>query len=59
MISINFGLWKSESGVLSGNIKIFGKEFICYVNQNTTKSGNQPDYQVTIKEAYKNDSKTT
>jgi hypothetical protein len=54
MIQLKFGIWESKSGLLSGSFKIFGKEFIVFVNQNETKTGSQPDYQVTIQESNKN-----
>jgi uncharacterized protein (DUF736 family) len=57
MLQLKFGIWDNKSGVLSGSFTILGKEFIAFLNKNENKSGNQPDYQVTIKETLKHETK--
>jgi hypothetical protein len=57
MIQLKLGVWESKSGIYSGNVKILGKEFIVFVNENEKKTGNQPDLLITVQESNKNESK--
>jgi hypothetical protein len=53
MLQLKTGLWESKSGTISGNFTVFGREFIAFVNKNENKSGNQPEFTLTIQESNK------
>ena len=55
MIQIKIPLWESKEGTLSGSFSIFSRKFVCFVNKNDNKTGNQPDYSVTIQESNNNE----
>lgn len=57
MIQIKIPLWETKEGSLSGSFSILSRQFVCFVNKNENKKGNQPDYSVTIQESNKNEVK--
>lgn len=52
MLKLSSGIWKSDKppGEMSGTFSIFGKRFSIFINPNNKKTGNQPDYYLTIQE---------
>jgi hypothetical protein len=54
MLKLTFGLWKNDNGTISGTFTVFGKKFICFINENesmSSRSTNSPIHSITIMEA--------